>query len=94
MCLIYTHTYTNIPTHTHMHPQDAYTVKVSWQESDSLNGVFQAYQVLASRNISGQSMQVVYNSTDKFLFTTLTNLTAGTQYYISVAVSDVHSVLR
>lgn len=61
------------------------TVEVVWETPDQLNGVLERY-ILYSSKIEGELGVVVYNNTDLFLDYVITDLSAGSTYYIAVAV--------
>ena len=61
---------------------------VSWDHPLQLNGVLMSYRLFVSV-IREQIGDAVYNSTDLFLDYTLSDLTAGTTYFIRVSVSSL-----
>jgi len=70
-------------------PPGTSTVEVVWETPDQLNGVLERYIVYVS-TIEGDQGIVMYNNSDLFTDYTITDLTAGSNYYISVAVSTIH----
>ncbi|ESO94175.1 hypothetical protein LOTGIDRAFT_118598, partial [Lottia gigantea] len=59
-------------------------IDVRWKTPDQANGALERYVLLVS-TIAGQDGTDLYNSTELFLSTVLTNLTAGTQYFIRLS---------
>ena len=61
---------------------------MDWQRPQQLNGELERYLVYVSTNQSSVG-DVAYNDTIHVLYEILTDLTPGTLYYISVAVSSL-----
>lgn len=61
-------------------------IQASWDHPDQLNGILERYLLYATYNseVLGEAM---YNSTDLFLTYVMSELLAGTTYYVTLGVS-------
>ena len=62
---------------------------MNWDHPDEVNGVLERYMLYVSEQPADIG-DALYNSTNLFLYYVLTNLTAGTTYFVRVAVSDIY----
>ncbi|XP_053408878.1 usherin-like [Mercenaria mercenaria] len=60
------------------------TVEARWETPDQLNGILERYMLYQS-TIEGEVGTVIYNNSDLFLDYTITGLTAGSTYYITLS---------
>ena len=67
------------------------SMEAQWTEPDQPNGILERYVLYVSEQ-SGEAGREVYNTTDLFKDYVITDLTAGTLYYVSVAVSMIFYV--
>ena len=67
-------------------------MEARWTAPDQPNGVLERY-VLYSSTVSGMVGEAIYNTSDLFTDYILNDLTPGTVYYLSVAVSTNCCVL-
>ncbi len=66
-------------------------MEAQWTEPDQPNGILERYVLYVSEQ-QGEAGREVYNTTDLFRDYVITDLTAGTLYYVSVAVSIIFYV--
>lgn len=68
-------------------------VDVRWSKPEQLNGMLERYILYLSLDGSSPG-PVVYNNSDAFTSYILTNLTAGTTYYIRLAVRNAQGSIQ
>jgi hypothetical protein len=66
-------------------------IRADWAAPSSVNGILRRYIVYLSQD-SSSSGWIVYNSSDLLPYFTISNLTAGTPYFVrlSVSLSQTH----
>ena len=69
------------------------SMEAQWAEPSEPNGVLERY-VLYVSDLSGDVGQEVYNTSDLFRDYIITELTAGTLYHVSVAVSTFAFLIK
>jgi len=66
---------------------DSESIRVEWRSASSVNGAIERYILYVSTSDDESDGSVVYNSSQLLPFHTVNNLTAGTEYFIRLAVS-------